>query len=171
MEKLEDIKKQVSQYLQKLDSMDSDIENVEKLDVLDINNYVGIINNVQQHHIDNNVNVEICSAYGGMVLMKCKIKDVFGIIENEERIVNVDYVIYLSENKQYNIFYNIINMKYGLQSLAAYVQNDFEKVNNITNKETIKSDIIQMNKDYDNFIEDLNVLRNRAVDFMNDIIK
>lgn len=73
-------------------------------------------------------------------------------------------------NKQEELFHNIVNMKYRLQSLAAYVQNDFDK-ENIINKEAIKSDIAQMNNDYIKFIEDLNNFRNQAIDLMNDVIK
>lgn len=55
-----------------------------------------IIKGITQEHLDNDVEVEIISAYGGMLCWKGNISEVLEVIENEERCVNHDYYVVLS---------------------------------------------------------------------------
>ena len=59
-------------------------------------------------------------------------------------------------------------MKHRMQGLAGYVQNDFERMleDGTTTKETINAEIIEMDKQYDEVIAELNELREQARDIM-----
>ena len=69
---------------------------------------------------------------------------------------------------QEKLFNEIIAMKYRVQGLAAYVQNDFERMleDGTTNKETINAEITEMDEQYNKFITELNKLRKQARDLM-----
>lgn len=69
---------------------------------------------------------------------------------------------------QEKLFNEIKDMQYRIQGLAAYVQNDFERMleDGTTNKETINAEIIEMDEQYDKFITELNKLRKQARDLM-----
>ena len=59
-----------------------------------IQQFENIIDNVTQKHIDDNVNVEIYSAFGGMTCWEGKLSEVLDVIKNEEdREVNKDYFV------------------------------------------------------------------------------
>lgn len=69
---------------------------------------------------------------------------------------------------QLETFNSIVNIKNKSQILAEYVQNDFGmmlKYNNIT-KQQIKESIVDMNKDFDNVINELNMLREQVRSIM-----
>lgn len=69
---------------------------------------------------------------------------------------------------QKKLFNEIKAMQYRIQGLAAYVQNDFERMleDGTTNKETINAEIVEMDEQYDEFITELNKLRKQARDIM-----
>ena len=69
---------------------------------------------------------------------------------------------------QEKLFNEIKSMQYRIQGLAAYVQNDFERMleDGATNKETINAEIVEMDEQYDKFIGELNELRKQARDLM-----
>lgn len=71
--------------------------------------------------------------------------------------------ITIKPTDQEKLFNDIINLQYQIQSLASYVQNDFEKDEELwITKETIQ----EINDLYDKFINDLNILRKRSIDMM-----
>ena len=63
---------------------------------MELKNFEKIIKGVTQEHLDNDVDVEIISAYGGMTCWKGKISKVLEVIKNEERCVNRDFYVALS---------------------------------------------------------------------------
>jgi len=65
---------------------------------------------------------------------------------------------------QKEVFNDIKNLKYRLQGLAGYIQNDFDRMldDNTINKEKIRYDLLEMNLQYDKFIKDINLLRIKA---------
>lgn len=69
---------------------------------------------------------------------------------------------------QEKLFNEIKAMQYRIQGLAAYVQNDFERMleDGTTNKEQINAEIAEMDEQYDKFITELNKLRKQARDLM-----
>ena len=69
---------------------------------------------------------------------------------------------------QEKTFNAIKNMKYRMQGLAGYIQNDFERMleDGTTTKETINAEIEEMDKQYDKVIAELNELRGQARDIM-----
>ena len=69
---------------------------------------------------------------------------------------------------QEKLFNEIKAMQYRVQGLAAYVQNDFERMleDGTTNKETINAEIVEMDEQYDKFIAELNKLRKKARNLM-----
>lgn len=69
---------------------------------------------------------------------------------------------------QEKLFNEIKTMQYRIQGLAAYVQNDFERMleDGTTNKEQINAEIAEMDEQYDKFITELNKLRKQARDLM-----
>jgi len=69
---------------------------------------------------------------------------------------------------QEKLFNEIKAMKYRIQGLAAYIQNDFERMleDGTTNKEMINVEIVEMDEQYDKFIAELNKLREQARDLM-----
>jgi predicted NodU family carbamoyl transferase len=69
---------------------------------------------------------------------------------------------------QEKLFNDIKAMQYKIQGLAAYVQNDFERMleDGTTTKETINTEITEMDEQYNKFINDLNILRKQAHDLM-----
>ena len=61
---------------------------------MDIKQFQNIINNITQKHIDNNVNVIIYSAYGGMTCWEGKLSQVLDVIKNEkDKELNKDYFV------------------------------------------------------------------------------
>lgn len=66
---------------------------------MDIRDFKNIIKGIKQEHLDNDADVEVISAYGGMTCWRGKISEVLNLISKEERCVNVDYYIILSNNK------------------------------------------------------------------------
>jgi adenylosuccinate synthase len=69
---------------------------------------------------------------------------------------------------QEKLFNDIKAIQYRIQGLAAYVQNDFERMleDGTTTKETINTEITEMDEQYNKFINDLNILRKQARDLM-----
>ncbi len=69
---------------------------------------------------------------------------------------------------QEKLFNEIKAMQYRIQGLAAYVQNDFERMleDGTITKETINAEITEMDEQYDKFINELNKLRKQARDLM-----
>jgi len=69
---------------------------------------------------------------------------------------------------QEKLFNDIKAMQYRIQGLAAYVQNDFERMleDGTTTKETINTEITEMDEQYNKFINDLNILRKQTRDLM-----
>lgn len=69
---------------------------------------------------------------------------------------------------QEKLFNEIKAMQYRIQGLAAYIQNDFERMleDGTTNKEHINAEITEMDEQYDKFITELNKLRKQARDLM-----
>lgn len=69
---------------------------------------------------------------------------------------------------QKNLFNEIKNMQCLIQGLSAYVQNDFETMleNGTITKETINAEIIEMDEQYDKFINELNKLRKQTRDLV-----
>lgn len=69
---------------------------------------------------------------------------------------------------QEKLFNEIKDMQYRIQGLAAYVQNDFERMleDGTTNKEQINAEIAEMDEQYDKFITELNKLRKQSRDLM-----
>jgi predicted nuclease with TOPRIM domain len=65
---------------------------------------------------------------------------------------------------QENVFNAILNMKYRMQELAGYIQNDFEKMfdANIATKENVIDEMKRMNAEYDSVITEINELRIEA---------
>jgi hypothetical protein len=65
---------------------------------------------------------------------------------------------------QENVFNAILNMKYRMQGLAGYIQNDFEKMfdANIATKENVIDEMKRMNAEYDSVITEINELRIQA---------
>ena len=64
--------------------------------IMNIKDFEGIMKGVTQEHLDNDVDVEIISAYGGMCCWKGKISEVLELVAQEERSVNRDYYVVLS---------------------------------------------------------------------------
>ena len=64
--------------------------------IMELKNFEKIIKGINQEHLDNDVDVEIISAYGGMTCWNGKISEVLEVIENEERCVNRDFYVVLS---------------------------------------------------------------------------
>lgn len=66
------------------------------------------------------------------------------------------------------LFNDIIKLKYSIQLLAGFVQNDFEQMLNdkIVDKEYIKSTIPVMNNAYDEVVNELNQLRKKTEDIL-----
>tara|TARA_R110002049_G_scaffold231127_2_gene403392 strand:+ start:2565 stop:2858 length:294 start_codon:yes stop_codon:yes gene_type:complete len=91
---------------------------------------------------------------------------------NTEKLTteNSNLPIYGVMHREYQekIFNAIKNMKHRMQGLAGYVQNDFERMleDGTTTKETINAEIIEMDKQYDEVIAELNELREQARDIM-----
>ena len=69
---------------------------------------------------------------------------------------------------QEKLFNEVKAMQYRIHGLAAYIQNDFERMleDGATNKETINAEIVEMDEQYDKFIGELNKLRKQALDLM-----
>ena len=69
---------------------------------------------------------------------------------------------------QEKTFNAIKNMMHRMPGLAGYVQNDFGRMleDGTTTKETINAEIVEMDKQYDKVIAELNELREQARDIM-----
>ena len=52
-----------------------------------------IVKGITQEQINNDIELEIVSGFGGMVCGTCKVSEVLDIVNNEERSVNRDYFI------------------------------------------------------------------------------
>lgn len=65
---------------------------------------------------------------------------------------------------QQNLFHEIVGMKYRMQNLAGFVQNDFKRMleDGTTNKDGIKEAIEDMDKSFDKTINELNTLREKC---------
>ena len=65
---------------------------------------------------------------------------------------------------QEKVFNEIKNLKYKIQGLASYIQNDFERMldDGTTDKEGISDGVIQMELDYTKLISDLNKVKVKA---------
>ena len=65
---------------------------------------------------------------------------------------------------QEELFKSIKNMKFRMQSLASFVQNDFSLMleDGTTNKDEIKQAIKDMDEGFDNTITELNNLREKS---------
>lgn len=72
-----------------------------------LENYSKIVNGIKQIHLDNDSDVKIVSAYGGMTCGYCKVSEILDLIEDEERCVNVDYYLYICDldEKYFNWIY------------------------------------------------------------------
>lgn len=71
-------------------------------------------------------------------------------------------------DKQQETFNNIVNVKYKIQGLAAFVQNDFKDLldESIITDEELRSTIKDMDEQYDAVIMELNKLRDQSRDIM-----
>lgn len=71
-------------------------------------------------------------------------------------------------DQQIEVFEDIRNMKYSMQALAGYMQNDFKAMldDGTTTKEGIQQAIKDMDVDFDKAINELNQLREKARDVM-----
>ena len=67
-------------------------------------------------------------------------------------------------NKQKQLFENIIKLKYKLQSLGSFVQNDFSRMldDGTATKEAMIESILDLNGAYDIVIDDLNKYRKQS---------
>jgi hypothetical protein len=76
-------------------------------------------------------------------------------------ILNINDVF---RDYQQKLFEDIIDMKYGMQRLASFVQNDFNGMLNdgVIEKDDIKTGIVDMDKSFDEKIKMLNILRERC---------
>lgn len=72
--------------------------------------------------------------------------------------------IIIANDYQKNLFKEIVNMKYRIQSLAEYVQNDFEKmlIDGIINKHDIAKSIDDMDKSFNETIKEINKLHEKC---------
>jgi mannitol/fructose-specific phosphotransferase system IIA component len=64
-------------------------------------------------------------------------------------------------------------MKYKIQNLASFVQNDFERMieDGIVDENYIKNMIAELHETYDKVIEELNKLRDRSEEILTNYIK
>lgn len=69
---------------------------------------------------------------------------------------------------QQKLFYEIVDMKHRMQGLARFVQNDFDRMmkDGATTKDVITESIKEMNKSFDEVINELNVLREKCIAIM-----
>lgn len=69
---------------------------------------------------------------------------------------------------QEKTFNAIMNMRHRMQSLACYLQNDFERMleDGTTTKKEINSAIHDMDESFDRVITELNILREKSRDVM-----
>ena len=70
--------------------------------------------------------------------------------------------------KQKELFDDIILMKYRIQNLASFVQNDFNRMieDGTVDEDYIKEMLPELHETYDKVIEDLNKLRDRSEDIL-----
>lgn len=61
---------------------------------MNLENYQTLVKGVTQEDIDNDISVEICSAYGGMVCWRGKLSELEELLKHEERQVNLDFYIF-----------------------------------------------------------------------------
>ena len=65
---------------------------------------------------------------------------------------------------QQELFHEIVSMKHRMQGLAGFVQNDFDKIlsDGTTTKDGIKEAIEDMDKSFDNVVNEINTLREKC---------
>ena len=77
-------------YLNDLENMIADYK-VKPLKIEEL------VKGITQQDIDNDVNVEIISAYGGMTCWKGKISEVLEVVNEDDRCANRDFFVVLSK--------------------------------------------------------------------------
>jgi predicted transcriptional regulator len=75
----------------------------------------------------------------------------------------------INERYQMRVFDEIINTKHDIQSIAGFVQNSFERMleDGSVTKEEIKSTIPEMDKRFDDVIENLKKLKETTKSILN----
>jgi cell fate (sporulation/competence/biofilm development) regulator YlbF (YheA/YmcA/DUF963 family) len=69
---------------------------------------------------------------------------------------------------QKRLFEDFIRMRHQIQSLASFIQNPFEDLlrDGYTTKDEIKNNLEDFNKQYDNFIQKMENLKNEIINVL-----